>query len=77
MESYADLVPVLDLVCAQLGRTRETLRIYDPYYCDGAVVRNLGRYGFRSVHNVCEDFYAVVRDGDVVDAFDAWMPCPS
>ena len=65
VESYADLVPVLDLVCAQLGRTRETLRIYDPYYCDGAVVRNLGRYGFRSVHNVCEDFYAVVRDGRV------------
>jgi len=65
VESYADVVPVLDLVCARVGRTRATLRIYDPYYCDGAVVRNLGRYGFTAVRNECEDFYECVARGRV------------
>jgi hypothetical protein len=29
----------LDLIAAGLGMSRTTLRIYDPYYCSGAVVR--------------------------------------
>lgn len=33
--------------------------IYDPYYCDGGVVRNLNSLGFADVYNVKEDCYKV------------------
>jgi hypothetical protein len=33
--------------------------IYDPYYCDGAVIRNLNELGFTNVYNRKEDCYAV------------------
>jgi hypothetical protein len=32
------------------------LRIYDPYYCDGSVIRNLAELGFTNVYNKKEDF---------------------
>jgi len=35
-----------------------TLRIYDPYFCQGAVVTKLGEMGFFSVYNRNENFYA-------------------
>ncbi len=34
------------------------LRIYDPYYCDGAVVRNFLSLGFTNVYNRKENCYA-------------------
>ena len=40
-----------------MGRAPEELRIYDPYYCNGAVVHHLGALGFRHVYNRNEDFY--------------------
>jgi len=33
--------------------------IYDPFYCNGAVSRNLGELGFANVYNRKEDCYAV------------------
>jgi len=41
---------------------KASLRIYDPYYCTGAVVRHLGKLGFTQVYNRCEDFYAVAAN---------------
>jgi hypothetical protein len=62
-EAYADAAPLLDALAARLGRTRATLRIYDPYFCAGGVKRRLGALGFSDVYNECEDFYAVAREG--------------
>ena len=45
-EAYADLAATLDVVAAALGRGRSNLRIYDPYYCSGAVARHLRALGF-------------------------------
>ena len=39
----------------------------DPYFCEGSVVRHLGKLGFTSVYNRNEDFYAVVAAGRVPD----------
>ena len=61
-EAYEDVAPVLDAIAAQLGKDRTSLRIYDPFFCQGAVVRNLGQLGFTQVYNRCEDFYQVVRE---------------
>ena len=62
-EAYADLAATLDVVAAALGRDRSTLRIYDPYYCSGAVARHLRALGFERIHNEREDFYDVLRSG--------------
>ena len=40
-------------------------RVYDPYYCDGGVVRRLTALGFRDVVNENRDFYADVSNGTV------------
>jgi hypothetical protein len=58
LEAYEDVAVFLDALCGQLGRTRATLRVYDPYYCAGGVVERLGSLGFARVVNVPQDCYA-------------------
>ena len=40
--AYADVAPALD---ALVAKSRAETRIYDPYYCDGAVKRHLAAAG--------------------------------
>lgn len=44
---------------------KDRCRIYDPYFCDGAVKCNLASLGFPLVHNVKEDCYQVWSSGSV------------
>jgi hypothetical protein len=74
-EAYAHIADLLMLVALSIGKTAETLRIYDPYYCNGAVVRHLGALGFASVYNTNEDFYAVLAEGRL-PAFDVIVTNP-
>jgi len=63
-EAYADLAPFLDAVGAALGRaSRAELRIYDPYFCAGAVKQHLAALGFTSVRNDAVNFYDVLARG--------------
>eukprot|EP00929_Paragymnodinium_shiwhaense_P059114 TRINITY_DN29590_c0_g1_i1.p1 TRINITY_DN29590_c0_g1~~TRINITY_DN29590_c0_g1_i1.p1 ORF type:complete len:457 (-),score=136.86 TRINITY_DN29590_c0_g1_i1:402-1772(-) len=62
IEAYRDAAPLLKHLCEVLGKTPETARIYDPYFCAGAVVKHLGELGFQNVYNKCEDFYAVMQE---------------
>jgi hypothetical protein len=64
-KAFADAAALLRCIAATLGKTPETLRIWDPYYCAGAVVRHLGELGFPQVHNRNEDFYAVIASGQL------------
>lgn len=61
-EAYADAALALDLIAGELGKTRETLDIYDPYYCNGAAKKHLHQLGFTSVYNACEDFYRIIEE---------------
>jgi hypothetical protein len=62
VEAYADIVPLLHYLQRNnnhpTGSTSTNLRIYDPYYCDGAVIRHLTSLGFPNVYNNKEDCYA-------------------
>ena len=40
-----DLSPGLDLLAKALGKTRKDLLLYDPFYCDGSIVK-VGDYLF-------------------------------
>ena len=65
LEAYRDVAPLLRMLAHNLGKTPETLSIYDPYYCAGAMVRHLDSLGFKTVHNKCEDFYSKIAAGTI------------
>ena len=56
VNAYEDLAPFLRAVGG---------RVYDPYYCDGGVVRRLQALGFRDVINENRDFYADIESESV------------
>eukprot|EP00434_Breviolum_minutum_P000743 symbB.v1.2.000656.t1/scaffold28.1/size414311/10 len=58
-KAYEDVSGYLDAIAASLGKDRATLKIYDPYYCMGAVVKHLNSLGFYNVYNQPVDFYDV------------------
>lgn len=62
--AYDDLSRYLQHFSKQIGKSRQSLKIWDPFFCNGAVKQNLGRLGFLDVYNECEDFYAVVKNGN-------------
>lgn len=73
LEAYQDIVALLQCLEKQQGRK---LSIYDPYYCDGAVVRNLTELGFPDVYNKKEDCYHVWLDPSAYPSFDVLVTNP-
>lgn len=63
IRAYEHLTPLLKLVATQLSKPQADLRLWDPYFCKGSMVKRLGTLGFNKVHNVNEDFYAVIASG--------------
>lgn len=59
LNAYKDIVILLDVFARNINKTRTTLRIYDPYYCDGSVIEKLGSLGFKNVINRCMDSWVV------------------
>lgn len=60
-EAYQDIAAVLDLIASAIGKTRATLRIYDPYFCAGSMKKHLRSLGFTSVYNEPVDFYDTIK----------------
>lgn len=58
LEAYKDIVPFLK-DCNNRKSPSAEIFIYDPYFCNGAVVNNLKSLGFTNVHNRKEDCYKV------------------
>lgn len=58
-----------------LKKPKQKLKIYDPYFCEGSVVKHLNRLGFTDVYNKNEDFYKVVEIGTAPD-FDVLVTNP-
>lgn len=59
-EAYEHIVPLLDGIAQTLygSNSRDKLTIYDPFYCNGAVVTHLNALGFTKVVHENRDFYA-------------------
>jgi hypothetical protein len=57
IEAYEDIVPVLQACARKLKKSQTELSIYDPYYCDNRVTRNLASLGFPNVYNRKDDCY--------------------
>ena len=74
-ESYDDILPLLDALAKDLGKKRDTLSIYDPYYCDGGVKKRLVSLGFKKCYNRNEDFYEKIETGTTPD-YDVLLTNP-
>lgn len=57
LDAYEDIVPILKQLARSLGVKPKALKIYDPYYCGGAVKRHMAKLGFPNCYNEKEDFY--------------------
>jgi hypothetical protein len=59
LEAYQDIVPFLKKAQQDIAPSSQQLSIYDPYYCNGRVVKQLESLGFPNVYNRKEDCYQV------------------
>lgn len=74
-DAYELIASFLDVIAHQLSKTRETLFIYDPFYCEGAMIRELNSLGFMHVYNRMEDFYSK-QETDSVPNYDVLITNP-
>jgi len=74
-QAYKDIAPILEQLAISMGKTKETIKIYDPYFCAGSVKKRLGDEGFPNVYNECEDFYKCIKDGTTPE-FDVLLTNP-
>ena len=58
LQAYADIQSILDALCKSLGKSKSSLKIYDPYFCNGSVINHLASLGYTNVYNKKEDCYA-------------------
>jgi hypothetical protein len=65
LDAYKDVVLLLDFIAKSLGKRREILSIYDPYYCNGGVKDKLASLGFTNVINENKDFYKNDKEGTI------------
>ena len=77
LQAYAHMQPLLSLLAKTLGSGGDKgLNIYDPYYCNGAVIENLAALGFPSVYNKKEDCYQVWASATSYPSFDVLVTNP-
>eukprot|EP00579_Thalassiosira_antarctica_P013318 CAMPEP_0201942012 /NCGR_PEP_ID=MMETSP0903-20130614/48181_1 /ASSEMBLY_ACC=CAM_ASM_000552 /TAXON_ID=420261 /ORGANISM="Thalassiosira antarctica, Strain CCMP982" /LENGTH=294 /DNA_ID=CAMNT_0048484231 /DNA_START=97 /DNA_END=978 /DNA_ORIENTATION=+ len=75
LQAYRDTIDILDRLAKSLNKTRSTLTIYDPYYCDGGVKKKLASFGFTSVINRNRDFYQDI-DEKLTPEYDVLVTNP-
>jgi hypothetical protein len=73
--AYADIASALGLLAEELGKSKEDLVIYDPYYCKGSMVSHMESLGFKNVLNFNRDFYNDIVTKAVPD-FDILVTNP-
>ena len=74
-EAYQDISSFLVAVANQLGKSPDTLRIFDPYFCEGNMKERLASIGFPVVHNEKKDFYELIRTNTLPE-FDVLVTNP-
>ena len=65
LKAYQDIVDILDQLARSLNKSRSSLIIYDPYYCDGGIKTKLASLGFTNVINNNSDFYVDISKKNI------------
>jgi hypothetical protein len=77
LDAYEDIAPLLEMLAELLGKSKEELLIWDPYYCDGSTVDKFAQLGFHNVYNKKEDCYAVFKDPARIPDYDILVTNPA
>ncbi|EGD76408.1 hypothetical protein PTSG_07527 [Salpingoeca rosetta] len=64
-EAYADIAPVVSAIAEMCGKTDDSVTIYDPYFCAGAMKQRLASCGFPNIINRNSDFYEDIRTNNI------------
>ena len=75
LDAYRDILPILDELSRASGCDKSKLRIYDPYYCNGSMIKHLESLGYTNVYNRKEDCYAV-WESNKIPPFDVLLTNP-
>lgn len=59
--AYQDIDPILSAIAQSLGKQKEELILYDPYYCQGNMVEHMKSLGYLRVINNNRDFYTDIK----------------
>lgn len=77
LQAYAHIQPLLLQLQSQTkSKPSRGLGIYDPYYCNGAIIENLTALGFPSVYNKKEDCYKIWKSSSSYPDFDVFLTNP-
>lgn len=63
--AYRDIKPVARVIARRCGVDTASLRVYDPYFCRGSMVKHMNELGFQSVINLKRDFYKDIESDSV------------
>ena len=63
MQAYRHIERVLNRIAKVARKSKESFTIYDPYFCDGKVIKNFKTLGWSKVVNVNKDFYKDIQEG--------------
>mmetsp|Transcript_3414 Transcript_3414/g.4781 ORF Transcript_3414/g.4781 Transcript_3414/m.4781 type:complete len:292 (+) Transcript_3414:60-935(+) len=75
-QAFVDIYLALEYFSKCLGKKKETLKILDPFYCDGSCLTYLHDLGFMSAENPCEDFYQSTAFKTNLKHFDVLVTNP-
>jgi hypothetical protein len=75
-QAYSDVAAVLKKLAQRLGKSKEALCIWDPYYCNGKTKVHLRKLGFQNVVNENEDCYAMMEGSKPLPGFDVLVTSP-
>ena len=75
LAAYRDIVDILDKLASSLNKSRSSLVIYDPYYCDGGIKKKLASIGFTNVINNNSDFYKDIKEKKIPE-YDVLLTNP-
>lgn len=57
LRAYKHIEPILSSITSSLGKNKEDIILYDPYYCCGTMKKYLATLGYTNVINEPRDFY--------------------
>lgn len=60
--AYQHIHPLVAQISSHLGIQLDELRVYDPFFCAGASVRNMKTLGWNAAMNPKEDFWRAVKE---------------
>ena len=75
MQAYRHIERVLNRVAKVARKSKDTFTIYDPYFCDGKVIKNFKALGWSKVVNVNKDFYKDIQE-NTLPTYDVLVTNP-